>query len=38
MKVLFGSQDSWEVVQESFEEAENTTTYSTTQNKTLKET
>jgi len=38
MKALIGSQDFWEVVQKGFEEPENTTCYSATQNKTLKET
>jgi len=38
MKVLLGSQDAWEVVQEGFEESENTTRYSVVQNKSLKET
>jgi len=38
MKVLLGSQDSWEVVQEGFEEPENTTGFLAIQNKTLKET
>jgi len=32
MKVLLGSQDSWEVVQEGFEEQENIIGYSTAQN------
>jgi len=38
MKFLMGSQDFWEVVQEGFEEPENTTGYSAIQNKVLKET
>jgi len=38
MKALLGSQDSWDVVQEGFEELENTTGYSAAQNKVLKET
>jgi len=38
MKVLHGSQDVWEVVQQGFEEPKNTTGYTTAQNKTLKET
>jgi len=38
MKALMGSQDFLEVVQQGFEEPENTTGYSTTQNKVLKET
>jgi len=36
MKVLLGSHDAWEVVQEDFEELENTTGYSGAQNKLLK--
>ena len=38
MKALLGSHDCWKVVQEGFEEPENTTGYSATQNKVLKET
>jgi len=38
MKALLESQDCWEVVQEGFEELENTTGYLTVHNKVLKET
>jgi len=38
MKPLLGSQDAWEVVQEGFEEPENTMGYNVAQNKTLKKT
>jgi len=38
MKALLRSQDAWEVVQEGFEELENTTGYNVAQNKTLKKT
>jgi len=38
IKALLGSQDVWEVVQEGFEEPENTTGYTVAQNKTFKET
>ena len=37
MKDLLGSQDAWEVVKEGFEEQRDTTGYTVTQNKTLKE-
>jgi gag-polypeptide of LTR copia-type len=37
MKALLGSQDAWEVVEEGFEEPTNTTGYTATQNKALKE-
>jgi hypothetical protein len=37
MKALLGSQDAWEVVEESFEEPINTTGYTAAQNKALKE-
>lgn len=38
MKVLLGSLDAWEVIKDGFEEPTYTTTYTATQNKTLKET
>lgn len=37
MKALLGSQDSWEVVEEGFEEPTNTTGYTAAQTKALKE-
>ena len=37
MKALLGSQDAWEVVEEGFEEQKDTTGYTATQNKVLKE-
>ena len=37
MKALLGSQDSWEVVKEGFEEPKDTTGYTAAQNKALKE-
>ena len=37
MKALLGSQDAWEVVEEGFEEPKDTTGYTATQNKALKE-
>ena len=37
MKALRGSQDAWEVVVEDFEEPKDTTGYTVTQNKALKE-
>jgi len=37
MKALLGSQDTWEVVEEGFEEPTNTTGYTTAQTKVLKE-
>ncbi|XP_068498401.1 uncharacterized protein [Phaseolus vulgaris] len=37
MKTLLGSQDSWEVVEEGFEEPTNTTGYTAAQTKALKE-
>ena len=36
MKVLLGSQDTWEVVEEGFEEPKDTTGYTAAQNKALK--
>ena len=38
MKALLGSQDTWEVVEEGFEEPKDTMGYTTAQNKALKET
>ena len=37
MKALLGSQDAWEVVEDSFEELFDTTGYTVAQNKVLKE-
>ena len=37
MKALLISQDAWEVVEEGFEEQKDTTGYTATQNKVLKE-
>jgi len=37
MKALLGSQDAWEVVEEGFEEPTDTTGYTATQTKALKE-
>ena len=37
MKALLGSQDTWEVVEEGFDELKNTTGYTAAQNKALKE-
>jgi len=37
MKDLLGSQDAWEVVEKGFEEPTDTTGYTTTQAKALKE-
>ena len=37
MKALLGSQDAWEVVEEGFEEPNDTTGYTAAQNKALKE-
>ena len=37
MKALLGSQDAWAVVEEGFEEPKDTTGYTASQNKALKE-
>ena len=37
MKALLSSQDAWQVVEEDFEEPNDTTNYMAAQNKTLKE-
>ena len=37
MKALLGSQDSWEVVEEGFEEPKDTTSYTAAQNMAFKE-
>ena len=37
MKALLGSQDTWEMVEEGFEEPKDTTGYTTAENKALKE-
>ena len=37
VKALLSSQDAWEVVEEGFEEPKDTTGYTATQNKALKE-
>ena len=37
MKLLLGSQDAWEVVEEGFEEPKDTMGYTAVQNKALKE-